>query len=99
MSFPQQQKTRRRLDLLTEREVVILQTLADTFTPAATATALKLARSTVNNCLGQIYIKLEVTGGMVEAILLAARYGVVQIPGLEHRTRPNNRPPRNKEQP
>ena len=67
---------------LTDRECEVLQLVADGQRPKEVAHALEISVRTVNNHLASVYRKLDARGRL-DAVLLAARLGIIRLPGGE----------------
>jgi DNA-binding NarL/FixJ family response regulator len=65
---------------LTERECEILQRVAEGQRPKEVARELAISVRTVNNHLASVYRKLDARGRL-DAVLLAARLGIIRLPG------------------
>lgn len=66
--------------VLTEREREVLQLVADGRRPKEVAQQLEISVRTVNNHLAAVYRKLDARGRL-DAVLLAARLGIIRLPG------------------
>jgi DNA-binding NarL/FixJ family response regulator len=65
---------------LTDREREVLQLVADGRRPKEVAQELEISVRTVNNHLAAVYRKLDARGRL-DAVLLAARLGIIRLPG------------------
>ncbi|MGH9025490.1 MAG: response regulator [Acidimicrobiia bacterium] len=65
---------------LTDREREVLQLVADGKRPKEVAHQLAISVRTVNNHLAAVYRKLDARGRL-DAVLLAARLGIIRLPG------------------
>jgi DNA-binding NarL/FixJ family response regulator len=68
------------LPALTDREREVLQLVADGQRPKEVAQQLAISVRTVNNHLAAVYRKLDARGRL-DAVLLAARLGIIRLPG------------------
>lgn len=91
LALSREEETRTQSDVLTDRELEVLQLLAHGYDAAKIARELRLQVSTCRGYIKSILAKLH-AHSQLEAVVAGSRLGLVRIPGPEAARRSTRRP-------